>query len=56
LDYIKELFEAGKLVCVIDKVYPLNEVPEAPRYFGDGYVKGKVIITMEHNQKSNKAS
>jgi NADPH:quinone reductase-like Zn-dependent oxidoreductase len=56
LDYIKELFEAGKLVCVIDKVYPLNEVPEAPRYFGEGYVKGKVVITMEHNQKSNKAS
>jgi NADPH:quinone reductase-like Zn-dependent oxidoreductase len=52
LDYIKELFEAGKVKPVIDKCYPLSEVPEAVRYFGEGHVKGKVVITMEHSKKT----
>ena len=52
LDYIKELFEAGKVVSVIDRRYPLIEVPEALRYFGEGHVKGKVVITVEHNNKT----
>ncbi len=41
-----ELFEAGKVVLVIDRRYPLSEVPEALRYFGDGHAKGKVVITV----------
>ena len=41
-----ELFEAGKVVPVIDRRYPLSEVPEALRYFGDGHAKGKVVITV----------
>jgi NADPH:quinone reductase-like Zn-dependent oxidoreductase len=44
---LKELIEAGKLAPVIDKVYPLSEVPEALRYFGEGQHKGKIAITME---------
>lgn len=32
LDFLKELFEAGKVVPVIDKRYQLSEVPEAIRY------------------------
>lgn len=47
LTYIKELFEAGKVVPVIDGPYKLREVPEALRRFGAGYHKGKVIITLE---------
>ena len=43
---IIKLFEAGKLVPVIDRRYPLNEVAEAFRYFGEGHVQGKIIITM----------
>ena len=46
LDFILELFEAGKAVPVIDRTYPLSEVAEAFRYFGDGHVKGKIVITM----------
>jgi NADPH:quinone reductase-like Zn-dependent oxidoreductase len=51
LAFIKELFETGKVVPVIDKRYPLNETPEAFRYFGEGHVRGKVVITVEHNSK-----
>lgn len=52
LAFMKELFEAGKVVPVIDRRYPLNEVAEALRYYGEGQVKGKVVITLEHNDKS----
>ncbi len=49
LAFMKELFEAGKVVPVIDRCYPLNEVAEALRYFGEGHARGKVVITLEHN-------
>jgi NADPH:quinone reductase-like Zn-dependent oxidoreductase len=49
---MKELFEAGKVAPVIDRRYPLSEVPEALRYFGKGHAKGKVVITLEHNNKT----
>src|ERR671916_763336 len=42
--YITELYEAGKVVPVIDRRYPLSEVHEALRYLGEGRVKGKVVI------------
>ena len=43
---LKELLEAGKIVPVIDKRYPLNMAAEALRYLGAGHSRGKVIITM----------
>ena len=49
LAFMKELFEAGKVVPVIDRRYPLSEVAEALRYFGEGHAKGKLVITLEHN-------
>jgi len=52
LAFIIELFEAGKVVPVIDRCYPLSEVPEALRYFGKGHAQGKVVITVEHNNKT----
>jgi len=47
--YITELYEAGKVVPVIDRRYPLSEVPEALQYLGEGRAKGKVVITLESN-------
>jgi NADPH:quinone reductase-like Zn-dependent oxidoreductase len=44
--YITELHEAGKVVPIIDRRYPLSEVPEALQYLGEGRVKGKVIISV----------
>jgi len=52
LAFMKELFEAGKVVPVIDRRYPLSEVAEALRYFGEGHAQGKVVITVEHNNKT----
>jgi NADPH:quinone reductase-like Zn-dependent oxidoreductase len=52
LDFITELFKAGKVKPVIDKCYPLSEVPEALRYFGKGHNRGKVVITVEHKNKT----
>ena len=46
LIYITELCEAGKVTPVIDRRYPLSEVPDAIRYLGEGRTKGKVIITV----------
>jgi NADPH:quinone reductase-like Zn-dependent oxidoreductase len=46
LVYITELCEAGKVVPVIDRRFPLSEVPEALRYLGEGRTKGKVVITV----------
>jgi NADPH:quinone reductase-like Zn-dependent oxidoreductase len=51
LVFMKELLEAGKVVPVIDRRYQLSVVPEAFRYFGEGHAKGKVVITMEQNNK-----
>jgi NADPH:quinone reductase-like Zn-dependent oxidoreductase len=31
---------------VIDRCYPLSEVPEALRYLGKGHARGKVVITV----------
>jgi len=52
LAMLAELFEAGKVVPVIDRRYPLREVPEALRYLEEGHARGKVVITMEHNHKN----
>ncbi len=52
LAFLKELFEAGKVKPVIDRHYPLSEVAEALRYFGEGHHQGKLVITVEHNNKT----
>ena len=46
LGFMTELLEAGKVVPVIDRRYPLSEVAEAIRYYGEGHARGKVVITM----------
>jgi len=46
---LKELIEAGKVTPVIDRTYPLSDTPEAFRYLEEGHARGKVVITVEHN-------
>ena len=43
---ITALCERGEITPVIDRQYPLHEVPEAMRYVADGHAKGKVVITV----------
>jgi NADPH:quinone reductase-like Zn-dependent oxidoreductase len=38
------LLEAGTVMPVIDREYPLEEAAEALRYVGEGHARGKVII------------
>lgn len=45
LIFVKELIEAGKVVPVIDRCYPLREVAEALRYYGQGRSRGKVVLS-----------
>jgi len=52
LVFMKELIEAGKVKPVIDKRYPFSEVADAIRYYGEGHARGKVVITVEHNNKT----
>jgi NADPH:quinone reductase-like Zn-dependent oxidoreductase len=41
------LLEAGKVTPVIDRRYPLSELPEAMRYLGEGHARGKIVVSME---------
>ena len=46
MNVLKELIEVGKVTPVIDRTYPLSEVPEAIRYLEEGHARGKVVITV----------
>jgi NADPH:quinone reductase-like Zn-dependent oxidoreductase len=46
---LTELIESGKVIPVIDRTYPLSEVPATIRYVRDGHARGKVIITIHDN-------
>jgi len=48
LIFIKRFIEAGKIKPVIDRRFPLNEVPEAMHYLEAGCGYGKIAIMMAH--------
>ncbi|WP_436758146.1 NAD(P)-dependent alcohol dehydrogenase [Streptosporangium sp. V21-05] len=43
---LKEMIEAGRITPAIDRTYPLSEVPEAIRYFGEEHARAKIVITV----------
>ena len=51
LIFMKELVESGKVIPVIDGCYPLSKIAEAFWYFEKEHAKGKVVITVEHDNK-----
>ena len=46
LQVLKDLIEAGKVMPVIDRTYPLGEAREAMRYLEAGHARGKIVITV----------
>jgi NADPH:quinone reductase-like Zn-dependent oxidoreductase len=43
---LKELIETGKVRPVVDKTFPLSEVPAAIRYLESGQARGKLVVTV----------
>lgn len=46
LAILEELCSTGKVKPIIDRRYPLSEVPEALHYLEEGHAKGKIVIIM----------
>ena len=46
LEFLIGLIAGGKIAAVIDRCYPLHDVPDALRYYGGGSAEGKIVITM----------
>jgi NADPH:quinone reductase-like Zn-dependent oxidoreductase len=47
IGYLRDLLQAGKITPVIDRRYPLRELPEAIRYLEQGHARGKVAIDVD---------
>ena len=52
LNILRELMEAGKVTPVIDRRYRLSEVSEAISYLEEGHARGKVVITLGHDDET----
>jgi len=47
IEALTQLLEEEKVTPVIDRCYPLDELQTAMRYYTEGHVRGKLVITMK---------
>jgi len=52
LTKMSDLMQAGKVTPVIDRTYPLSQIREAMKYLEAGHARGKVILTVEQENKT----
>jgi NADPH:quinone reductase-like Zn-dependent oxidoreductase len=46
LERLAQLIDAGDLIPIIDKTYPLHQAPDALRHLQAGRTRGKLVITV----------
>jgi NADPH:quinone reductase-like Zn-dependent oxidoreductase len=51
LKVLREFLVAGKVTPVIDRIFPLADVPQAIRYLETGHARGKIVITIDGRGK-----
>jgi hypothetical protein len=56
LSFLADLVQTGKMKVVIDKTYPLSQLPDAMRYLETGRARGKVVVTVGDNNEPSPAS
>ncbi|MHA1979152.1 MAG: NAD(P)-dependent alcohol dehydrogenase [Candidatus Hodarchaeales archaeon] len=47
METLREWIENGKVMPVIDKVYPLSQAAEAITHYESGHAKGRIVISIE---------
>lgn len=52
LEFLKGLIEAGKLVPVIERTYPLGAAPDAIRHMSEGHARGKLVVSLDAGSAS----
>jgi len=45
-ELLAEMLGSGHIVPVVERTYPLAEVPDALRHLGEGHARGKIVITV----------
>lgn len=45
LEELRKLLASGAITPVVDKTFPLDEVPDAIRYLRDGRARGKIVVS-----------
>lgn len=51
LAFLRQLLETGKVVPVIDAIYPLSRAADAFRYFEKEHARGKVVIAISAQEE-----
>jgi NADPH:quinone reductase-like Zn-dependent oxidoreductase len=46
LEELRKLLESGAITPVVDRTFPLDEVPDAIRYLRDGRARGKIVVQL----------